>query len=78
MRHFVGAAIHALRVVQRAGHGDPIRVFVSIVNRGLWWHVSEGDIDAANDLVKRHQHDHARRRRDEPYDDLVERLGRGG
>ncbi len=53
---FVSAAEHALALVRRDGHGDPCRVFASLVNCGHWLYVTQADEEAANRRLKAHLH----------------------
>ncbi|MCB0325913.1 MAG: hypothetical protein KDD69_20190 [Bdellovibrionales bacterium] len=49
-RNFIAAAIRATSVL-----GDPVRVFVGIVKRQLWHHVSQAQENRALDAFARHE-----------------------
>ena len=50
LRNFVAAAARATRV-----EGDPVRIFVGIVRKALWHHLSSADEERAISALKREQ-----------------------
>lgn len=50
LRNFVAAAARATRV-----EGDPVRIFVGIVRKALWHHLTSADEDRATAALKREQ-----------------------
>lgn len=49
--NFFGAAVRA----RNAGNGDPVRIFVSLVRRRLWNHITQAQEDEARRTVQRHR-----------------------
>lgn len=49
--NFFGAAVRA----RNAGNGDPVRIFVSLVRRRLWNHITQAQEDEARRAVQRHR-----------------------
>jgi hypothetical protein len=49
--NFFGAAVRA----RNAGNGDPVRIFVSLVRRRLWHHITQAQEDEARRTVQRHR-----------------------
>ena len=60
-RNFVAAAARATRV-----NGDSVRVFVGIVRRGLWHHLTSADEDRAIGALKRERERSASRNKEAP------------
>ena len=50
LRNFVAAAVRATRV-----SGDAVRIFVGIVRRGLWHHITQEQEDRAAQVLKRYR-----------------------
>jgi len=50
LRNFVAAAVRATRV-----SGDAVRIFVGIVRRGLWHHITQAEEDRAAQVLKRYR-----------------------
>ncbi len=64
---FAAAAVRANRA-----HGDPVRIFVAIVRRGLWHHITHADEDRARRVIARTRE--GERGGDSFVRDLVRRL----
>lgn len=72
--NFVAAACRAREEVE----GDPVRVFVAIVRRGLWHHITGAQEDRARTALIRHRGKRPAAFRDEAAQDESRELGRGG
>jgi hypothetical protein len=49
--NFFGAAVRA----RNAGNGDPVRIFVSLVRRRLWHHITQAQEDEARRILQRNR-----------------------
>jgi hypothetical protein len=72
LRNFVAAAARATRV-----DGDAVRVFVGIVRRGLWHHLTIADEERAIAALKRERERHARTTERNPAEPKISQAGAG-
>lgn len=56
-QNFVAAAVRVTRLAPDALRTDPVRVFVGIVKKRLWHHVTAAQEERAREVISKHRHD---------------------